>query len=101
MSQDPEGGKAIDPATQHKYLYVGGNPTNRLDPSGRAEEGEYDLETEESIQQTEAFRYKLRAAFCIASLISVGHDIRNGELTSWSILGAVGAIFGCVDPLYD
>jgi RHS repeat-associated protein len=37
MSRDPEGGKLIDPRTLHKYLYAGGDPTNRMDPRGRAE----------------------------------------------------------------
>ena len=34
LSRDPEDGKAVDPASLHKYLYAGGNPVNRIDPSG-------------------------------------------------------------------
>jgi RHS repeat-associated protein len=37
MSRDPEEGKIKIPATLHKYLYAGGNPVNRLDPTGRAD----------------------------------------------------------------
>jgi RHS repeat-associated protein len=35
MSRDPEDGNALDPRTLHKYLYAGGDPVNRLDPTGR------------------------------------------------------------------
>jgi RHS repeat-associated protein len=35
MSRDPEDGKPWDPRTLHKYLYAGGDPVNRIDPSGR------------------------------------------------------------------
>ena len=35
MSRDPLDGKAKIPATQHKYLYVGGNPVNWSDPRGQ------------------------------------------------------------------
>jgi RHS repeat-associated protein len=36
LSRDPLDGNAIDPQSLHKYLYAGGDPVNRLDPSGRA-----------------------------------------------------------------
>jgi RHS repeat-associated protein len=35
LSRDPEEGKAIDPKTLHKYLYVGANPIRFIDPTGR------------------------------------------------------------------
>jgi RHS repeat-associated protein len=38
MSRDPEDGKPINPKTLHKYLYAGGDPVNRWDPTGRDEE---------------------------------------------------------------
>jgi RHS repeat-associated protein len=37
MSRDPENGYINDPASLHKYLYAGGDPVNRIDPSGRAD----------------------------------------------------------------
>lgn len=37
MSRDPEDGFIFVPRTLHKYLYVGGNPVNHVDRSGRAE----------------------------------------------------------------
>jgi RHS repeat-associated protein len=36
MSRDPEDGHIKDLISLHKYLYAGGDPVNRLDPSGRA-----------------------------------------------------------------
>ena len=36
MSRDPEEGAHTDPRSLHKYLYAGGDPANRIDPSGRA-----------------------------------------------------------------
>jgi RHS repeat-associated protein len=36
LSRDPEAGKPIDPKTLHKYLYVGGDPVDWIDPRGRA-----------------------------------------------------------------
>jgi hypothetical protein len=44
MSRDPEDGESTDPKTLHKYLYAGGDPINRFDPSGRAELEGYALQ---------------------------------------------------------
>jgi RHS repeat-associated protein len=33
--------KPVDPKKLHKYLYAGGDPVNRIDPSGRDDEEEY------------------------------------------------------------
>jgi RHS repeat-associated protein len=40
LSRDPEDGISTDPQSLHKYLYAGGDPVNRLDPSGRFNIGE-------------------------------------------------------------
>jgi RHS repeat-associated protein len=37
MSRDPLDGDPTDPQSLHKYLYAGGDPVNRIDPSGRAD----------------------------------------------------------------
>ena len=36
LSIDPEDGISTDPGTLHKYLYAAGDPVNRFDPTGRA-----------------------------------------------------------------
>jgi RHS repeat-associated protein len=41
MSRDPWDGEVTLPATLHKYLYVGGDPINWRDPSGKAAIIEY------------------------------------------------------------
>ncbi len=43
MSRDPLDGKLPDPKSLHKYLYVGGDPINWIDPRGREDEEEYSL----------------------------------------------------------
>jgi len=35
LSRDPLDGKAKVPATLHKYLYAGGDPFNKIDPTGK------------------------------------------------------------------
>jgi RHS repeat-associated protein len=47
LSRDPEEGKRYIPATLHKYLYASGDPVNRIDPLGRADLVEVDLENAE------------------------------------------------------
>jgi RHS repeat-associated protein len=37
MSRDPDGGKPIDPATLHTYLYADGDPIDGMDPTGRSD----------------------------------------------------------------
>jgi RHS repeat-associated protein len=37
LSRDPEAGKPVDPKSLHKYLYAGGDPVNRVDPTGRGD----------------------------------------------------------------
>jgi RHS repeat-associated protein len=41
LSRDPEDGNAKIPATLHKYLYAGGDPINRIDPTGRDDAADY------------------------------------------------------------
>ena len=43
LSRDPEAGDPDNPATLHKYLYAGGDPANRIDPSGRDDSIEVSL----------------------------------------------------------
>jgi RHS repeat-associated protein len=40
-TMDPWSGIITDPASLHKYVYTRNNPVNRVDPSGRADSGEY------------------------------------------------------------
>jgi RHS repeat-associated protein len=42
LSRDSEDGDTLNPATLHRYLYVGGDPVNWWDPSGKFEIGEYE-----------------------------------------------------------
>ena len=54
MSRDPEAGYAKEPASLHKYLYANGDPTNRVDPTGRAAMLEFLFTTADISTPTEA-----------------------------------------------
>jgi RHS repeat-associated protein len=62
LSRDPEDGRPIDPKTLHKYLYAGGDPTNRIDPTGRSEE-EYPLLTLRRVKEVFMASAIFRACF--------------------------------------
>lgn len=78
MSRDPEEGKAADPKTLHKYLYAGGDPVNRSDPSGRdlIEYGEIDEEAEPA--ETKAARCLEEKAACIVSCTGSVLEVPSG-----------------------
>ena len=73
LSRDPEAGKPIDPKSLHKYLYAGGDPVNRIDPSGRADATDYSsiLANESWKTQLElrATAYTVRVLLCANALI--------------------------------
>jgi len=66
LSRDPEEGKYWDPKTLHKYLYVGSNPVNYVDPRGR-----------------DLFEYSIRANAAIpeAKLIDIYGCVADASLT--------------------
>jgi RHS repeat-associated protein len=49
------GRKPLNPARLHKYLYAGGDPVNRIDPTGRADEAEYEGVTAKDLTQSARF----------------------------------------------
>src|SRR6266568_3636338 len=57
LSRDPENGQPTDPKTLHKYLYAGGDPVNRIDPTGH-EFLENLLLDDESEVETEVYAKK-------------------------------------------
>ena len=71
LSRDPEDGNAKIPATLHKYLYVGGNPVNWVDPRGRFL-AEYDeIAAEEDVVSREIFKLGVELALCYAAIADV------------------------------
>lgn len=70
MSRDPEDGKPIDPKTLHKYLYVGGDPVNGVDPRGR-ELVEYEDEMTVTTRATVNV-FKLRRAIQYSECVIAG-----------------------------
>jgi RHS repeat-associated protein len=67
LSRDPAAGQPTVPRTQHKYLYVGGNPVNKRDPSGRFESGEYGLLGLKALQSSVG----AEAIGCVAGIAGV------------------------------
>jgi RHS repeat-associated protein len=67
LSRDPEDGKAMIPATLHKYLFAGGDPVNAIDPTGKDLVGDV-LTRAWSIIQTQVFvRLYCRAVVAVIS----------------------------------
>ena len=74
LSRDPLSGNAKIPATLHKYLYVRGNPVNRIDPRG--------LDAVEDIQLTVR---AIEATVVYAKVVDCG--ISAGLLIGETLLG--------------
>ncbi len=91
MSRDPEAGNSFNPATLHKYLYAGGDPVNRLDPTGRLFENaliekSFLLET---IPTVAAFVGR----FVFLEAIPILYDIALSTVETTAFLARVVAIF--------
>jgi RHS repeat-associated protein len=93
MSRDPEEGMPRIPATLHKYLYVGGDPVNRTDPSGRAEL----FETANVLRKSawETTKTTIAISTCVAGLELYIVDLLK-EMDSIDKYGGGGVlILGC------
>jgi len=97
LSKDPWGGSLADPATLHKYSYVGGNPINYHDPTGwdaAIEEGELESDLSESKEAEEGLERTRDEVDCIldtatATLTAiVTGDTSGSTLLSIAIEGA-------------
>jgi RHS repeat-associated protein len=96
MSRDPWKGFLFDAKTLHKYLYVGSNPVNYVDPRGR-----------------DLFEYSImsNAAIPEARLVSIYGCVAGASFTAASLIlaqsapnwtgyaGIGGAVVGCVTLL--
>ena len=93
VSRDPENGPIGMPIMLHKYVYVGDNPTNRIDPSGRdiledalVLEGKT-LTTVEYLNTIGCYANITFAA--VTTLLSEKFDLSTA-------FGAAATIYGCV-----
>jgi RHS repeat-associated protein len=99
LSRDPEDGKPIDPKTLHKYLYVGGNPVNWIDPRGREIVEVAEEESEEDVAATkEAREAGIRLAGCFFGIAWTIGEIAD---ENWKeALGAgIPTAFACYEFL--
>jgi RHS repeat-associated protein len=89
LSRDPEDGKIKIPATLHKYLYAGGDPMNRIDPTGKAELGDYvsmlDLDSMAGRLEMDATGAVIRRFLeCVADVIAA-YAMGSSEALDWCI----------------
>ena len=70
MSRDPWDGQFWQPATLHKYLYVGGDPVNWWDPTGWDEEEDVEItgiESEGAVEGEEALAKEISCVYQTAA----------------------------------
>ena len=99
MSRDPEDGKPIDPQPLHKYLYAGGDPVNRIDPTGRsnlfASVAALQLDAKASAANLAITRAWVTGSFCtlsaIFSTISTNPWNGHGDIMPWGWTAACTA----------
>jgi RHS repeat-associated protein len=91
LSRDPESGVNFVPKTLHKYLYVGGDPVNMVDPSGR-DLVDYGIMLARSVKAAVVFN-------AIGCGVSVGFSLVDGtlmELFKNDPTSAAATAFGCL-----
>lgn len=72
LQEDPVGGALLNPSSQNKYLYVGNQPLNFVDPSGRV-------------------LLVLNVGFGVVGAgISIGYDVLQGRPIDWGQAAANG-----------
>jgi len=99
-SRDPSVGKRRVPATLHKYLYVGGDPVNWIDPRGREME-EYELR----LQAAQAGTRFIATIACGATLgfyaaEMVLDSVETLKSAKENPLGPSAAAIGCIYMLF-
>jgi RHS repeat-associated protein len=97
FSRDSENGKLYDQATFHKYLYAGGNPVNYADPRGREALFEYSIRVSAAVP--EARLVSIYGCFANASFAAASLILAPGDPNLLGLLGAGGAVVGCVTLL--
>ena len=92
MSRDAYMGVPRNPETLHKYLYSGGDPVNRIDPSGREDLAEYGVRLAKSLKGTVILN-AINCGIGIGSALATGSLIEalGGDQTSTAFLA-----FGCL-----
>ena len=86
LSMDPFAGFIDEPDSLHKYLYVGNDPVNLIDPSGMAEFAEFSQRVKQQVRDTIVYMRKH------------GRDILCKTLNTASIILSIpGAVSGLAD----
>ncbi|MGD0904367.1 MAG: hypothetical protein ABR924_15625 [Terracidiphilus sp.] len=102
LSRDPEDGDPLDPKTLHKYLYAGGNPINRIDPSGKDDFLEYVGNVSSFLSHYNGANNPNRYAQCQAGVYAGIASVLVNPTQSEEIINALGAAEGkCVEDLLN
>jgi len=96
MSRDPWSGNQFDAKTLHKYLYVGSNPVNFVDPSGR-DLFEYAIEANAAVP--EARLVSIYGCFAGATFTAASLILAPDAPNLLGLAGVGGAVVGCVTLL--
>jgi RHS repeat-associated protein len=97
LSRDPLDGHSWDPKTLHKYLYAGGDPVNRIDPSGREAILQFLFTTADISMPAEVVLSSAGAklALCLAGIATFLKGVADSSLFDAGA-GATLAWLGCL-----
>jgi len=92
MSRDPEGGRPLNVRALHRYLYAGGDPANRIDPTGRVDLAEFGLRITKAAAAT-VFLNGFNCGISLAFSLLTGGVVEAAQEDPW---GTAGTAFGCI-----
>ncbi|HTB96485.1 MAG TPA: RHS repeat-associated core domain-containing protein [Terracidiphilus sp.] len=101
VSRDPDDGDVTDPKTLHRYLYAGGDPVNRIDPSGRDDLAEVDLEEGPKFAEVEVgtSEFAKDLALCFTGIGLTVYSIAEKDYLVGGAVGGAAAFLGCYRSL--
>jgi RHS repeat-associated protein len=91
VSVDPFMGLPFEPRTLHKYLYVGANPVDRVDPTGRFEGGLIELNVVNAIR-SEITSIQLNTFLDLGSAADKSGDISKVRTVFALIVGGLALV---------
>ena len=89
LSRDPDAGVTTNPKTLHKYVYVGGDPVNAIDPTGNSELTEYSAFTLSVTKRTIVVSYNIGQ--CLSNAFGSEAGVLGVEVTGTGTAAAAGA----------
>jgi RHS repeat-associated protein len=98
MSRDPFEGVHSVPATMHKYIYAGADPSNWTDPSGRDIIADVLITAKRTLTTVQALN-------TIGCFISIGNTVFTAfiaeKIGGWTAVGAAGTYYSCLTIMLE